>query len=169
MSTNVLISLHLCVCGHASADGTVWSISCCSRDKRTQTVSSHWPLKSSQQGKWYQIPVWHPLRRGEGFTLRKFTFCLCSYVWPNLTNLKSSEDTVGVYVVLGADKHGWRWGYGVTVIAGWMTAGRQEQSYKLIITVEYLGHKCHVSWEISNLNKSLSPLLFQTIPKHACL
>lgn len=46
-----------------------------------------------------------------------------------LTDLKSSEDTVCVYVVLGADEHGWRRrGYGVTVIAGRMAAVGQEQN-----------------------------------------
>lgn len=93
MSTNVLNSLHLCVCGHASADGTVWSISCCSRDKRTQTVSSHWPLKSSQQGKWYQIPVWHPLRRKEkdlhwGSSLSVFVH-MCDQTWLTWSPLKT--------------------------------------------------------------------------------
>lgn len=73
--------------------------------------------------------------------------CICSHVYLNLTDLKSSEDTVCVYVVLGADKHGWRWDCGVTVIAGWMATDGQEQNVlqNYIRGVGTVGGKCNVS------------------------
>lgn len=61
--------------------------------------------------------------------------CVCVCVL-TLTDLNSSEDAVCVYVVLGTDEHGWRWGYGVTVIAVCMSTAGQEQNYKWIKTLK---------------------------------
>lgn len=37
-------SSHLCVCGHASADATAWSTSCCNPDKHIRMDAFRWPL-----------------------------------------------------------------------------------------------------------------------------
>lgn len=47
-----------------------------------------------------------------------------------LTDLKSSENAVCVNMVLGTDEHRWRWGYGVTLIAVWMSTASPEQNHK---------------------------------------
>lgn len=63
--------------------------------------------------------------------------CICTFcAGITLTDLKSSEDTVCVYVVLGTHEHGWRRGYGVTVVAGCMAAAGREQNRKFINTAE---------------------------------
>lgn len=51
---------HLCVYGHASADGTAWSTSCCSQDEHIRTDASRWPLTSYQLVERYQEPAEHP-------------------------------------------------------------------------------------------------------------
>lgn len=54
-----------------------------------------------------------------------FIYCMLVFVLSCVTDLKSSEDSVRVYVILGTDEHGWRRG-GVTVIAGCMATAGQE-------------------------------------------
>lgn len=53
------------------------------------------------------------------------------------TDLESSEDTVCVYVVLGTDKHGWWWDWGVTFVAISMSTAGQRGKKNEIKTEEY--------------------------------
>ena len=104
--------------------------------------ASRLPLMTSQLVAQYQRPFEHPVRkRGrrkrEGQSAYVFIHCtsvnafVCVYILClHVAYLKSSEDTVCMYVVLGTDKHGWRRGYGVTVVAGCMATAEQEQNYK---------------------------------------
>lgn len=120
---------HLCVCGRASAGVTAWSISCCSRDTRTQTGAFLCLLTTSHLEDRYQKPVEHPWEGGE----RGFHSGEVHWVCENMltsTDLESSEDTVCVYVVLGTNQHRWRRGYGVAAIAVCMSTVGQEQNYK---------------------------------------
>lgn len=65
----------------------------------------------------------------EDLLVEMFTLCVnLLYVYMHRTDLKSSEDTMCVYVVLGTHKHGWRGGYGFSVVVGCMATARKENN-----------------------------------------
>lgn len=104
-------SPHLCVCGRASEDGTVWSISYCSQGKHIQRDAFLWCLMTSPLVEGYWTLDKHPggpRREDSGRIEHLLTATVLMQLCVN-TDLNSSEDAVCVYVVLGADQYR-RWG-----------------------------------------------------------